>query len=70
MKLGKGHNLLGQITFNSFTLSEAGNAFLEGLHTLILPVLDSKSGRTIVPAKPEEDEKVKVAMLLKALGRF
>ena len=33
------------------------HAFLKGPHTLILPVLDSKSGRTIVPAKPEEDEK-------------
>ena len=57
MKLGKGHNLLGQMVFNSFTLSEAGNAFLESPHMLTLPILDSKSGRTKVPAKPEENEK-------------
>lgn len=57
MKLGKGHNLLGQMVFNSFTLSEAGNAFLESPHPLTLPVLDSNRGRLVVPTEPGKDEK-------------
>ena len=59
MKLGKGHNLLGQMVYNSFTLSGAGNTFLEDPHPLILPVLDSRRGRIVSPDEPGKDEKAR-----------
>ena len=37
MKLGKGHNLLGQMVCNTFLLSEAGQAFRENPHPFNLP---------------------------------
>lgn len=37
MRLGKGHNRLGDMVYNSYTLASAGEAFLENPHVIELP---------------------------------
>ena len=37
MRLGKGHNLLGKIAFNTFQLSDQGQSYLLSPHSITLP---------------------------------
>ena len=37
MRVGKGHNLMGKMVFNTFQLADKGLSYLQSPHSLILP---------------------------------
>lgn len=43
MAIGKGHNLLGDMVYNTFTLTSSGQQFLENPYSIQLPVVASSS---------------------------
>ena len=59
MTLGKGHNLLGEMVFNSFTITPAGEAFLTNPTAVQLPSIRPTSNRLTSSQLKEGEEKRK-----------